>query len=66
MRQQCATLCEEEGGVREYLTHVVGEGKVLKGVLMLKIEKLLRARDHLAVLVEQKVSVEQDSADEQS
>jgi hypothetical protein len=44
-------------GVRVYLTHVVGEGKVLKGVLMLKIEELLRARDHLAVLVEQKVSV---------
>ena len=41
-------------GVR-YLAHVVGEGEVLEGILVLEVEELLGPRDHLAVLGEQKV-----------
>jgi hypothetical protein len=43
-----------------YLAHVVGEGKVLERVLVLKVDELLGARDHLAVLVKQKMSARGD------
>ena len=43
-----------------YLAHVVGEGKVLERVLVLKVDELLSARDHLAVLVKQKMTARGD------